>query len=65
LVKGAVAAGAVIVRDVEDSAYGTRGGVVVDPAGHRWFVTSVVEELSWEEKARRATAEGDVFIKAD
>ncbi|SHM99226.1 VOC family protein [Cryptosporangium aurantiacum] len=33
----AVAAGATLERPVADGPYG-RGGVVVDPSGHRWFL---------------------------
>jgi PhnB protein len=64
VVKDAVAAGAVIVRDIDDSAYGTRSGAVVDPEGHRWFVSSVIEELSLEDKVARAADEGDVVTIA-
>jgi predicted enzyme related to lactoylglutathione lyase len=38
VVDRAVAAGAVLERPVADSPYG-RGGVVLDPAGHRWMVS--------------------------
>jgi uncharacterized glyoxalase superfamily protein PhnB len=41
VVASAVAAGAVLERPVADSPYG-RGGVVVDPDGHRWMVSSEV-----------------------
>jgi uncharacterized glyoxalase superfamily protein PhnB len=38
VVAAAVAAGAALERPVADSPYG-RGGVVVDPDGHRWMVS--------------------------
>jgi uncharacterized glyoxalase superfamily protein PhnB len=38
VVAAAVAAGAVLERPVTDAPYG-RGGVVVDPDGHRWMVS--------------------------
>jgi uncharacterized glyoxalase superfamily protein PhnB len=38
VVERAVAAGGVLERPVTDSPYG-RGGVVVDPSGHRWMVS--------------------------
>ena len=38
VVAAAVAAGAVLERPVADSPYG-RGGVVLDPNGHRWMVS--------------------------
>ena len=60
----AVGWGATIVRDIADSPYGTRSGVLVDPFGHRWFVATKMENLSWQEKARRAATEGDVLTVA-
>ncbi len=65
VVAAAVAAGANVVREVADSAYGTRSGVLVDPFGHRWFVATRTEDLSWAEKARRAAGEGDTLTVAD
>jgi predicted enzyme related to lactoylglutathione lyase len=38
VVAAAIAAGAVLERPVTDAPYG-RGGVVVDPDGHRWMVS--------------------------
>jgi predicted enzyme related to lactoylglutathione lyase len=38
VVDAAVAAGATLDRPVGDSPYG-RGGVVIDPSGHRWMVS--------------------------
>ncbi|GAA1846062.1 VOC family protein [Pseudonocardia ailaonensis] len=42
VVARAVAAGATLHREVTDSPYG-RGGVVVDPSGHRWMVSREAE----------------------
>lgn len=64
VVAQAVGSGATAVRDVADSAYGTRRGVVVDPFGHRWFVATKTDDLTWEEKARRAAGEGDTLTVA-
>ena len=50
----AVAAGATVVRPVENQFYGDRSGQFVDPFGHRWSVASHVEDVSPEEMERRA-----------
>ncbi|WP_219412697.1 VOC family protein [Pseudonocardia nigra] len=56
----AVAAGAVLERPVADSPHG-RGGVVLDPAGHRWMVSAagvrpgeVVYASLWTPESARA-----------
>ncbi len=52
----AVAAGATVLRAVEDQFYGDRSGQFEDPFGHRWNVASHVEDVPPEEMARRAEA---------
>ncbi|MCB1876372.1 MAG: VOC family protein [Chromatiales bacterium] len=52
----AIAAGAEIVRAVEDQFYGDRTGTLKDPFGHIWFVGTHKEDLSPEEIQRRAEA---------
>jgi PhnB protein len=59
VVARAVAAGATVVRPVEDQFYGERGGQVVDPFGHRWSISTVIEQLSPEEMHRRAEQQPD------
>ena len=54
VVRRAVAAGATIVRPVEDQFYGDRTGGFEDPFGHRWSVATHVEDVSPEEMGRRA-----------
>ena len=54
----AIAAGAEIVRAVEDQFYGHRSGQFIDPWGHRWSVQQVIEEVSDEEMSRRMAAMG-------
>ena len=49
----AAAAGAIIVREVQNQPYGDRAGTLRDPFGHRWMVASRKEELSKEEMERR------------
>jgi len=49
----AVAAGAVVVRPVEDQFYGDRSGWLKDPFGHEWTLSTHVEDVSDEEMGRR------------
>jgi len=53
LAANAVAAGATILKPVEDQFYGDRTGRLKDPFGHVWIVATVLEELSLEEMQRR------------
>jgi PhnB protein len=55
LANQAVAAGAVILRPVEDQFYGDRGGKLIDPYGHLWWIATHKEDVSPEEIRRRAT----------
>jgi PhnB protein len=50
----AIQAGAKQLRPVEDQFYGDRSGQFEDPYGHRWSVSSHVEDVSPEEMGRRA-----------
>ena len=50
----AVKAGAKVTRPLETQFYGDRGGALEDPFGHRWYLSSRVEEVSPEEMKRRA-----------
>lgn len=50
----AVAAGAKLVRPVENQFYGARSGKLQDPFGHTWIVGTQIEEVSPEEMKRRA-----------
>ena len=52
----AVAAGAVVVRPLEDHFYGERSGTVRDPFGHEWLLGGHLEDVSTEEMQRRYTA---------
>ena len=53
LAKQAVAAGAKIIRPVEDQFYGDRSGQLADPFGHLWIVSTHQEDVSLEEIQRR------------
>jgi len=52
----AVAAGATVERPVENQFYGDRNGAIVDPFGHRWTISTHVEDVSEEEMQRRMEA---------
>jgi PhnB protein len=52
----AVAAGAKVLRSVQDQFYGDRSGTLTDPYGHVWHVSTHKEDLSMEEIGRRAAA---------
>ncbi len=52
----AVAAGATVVRPLQDQFYGERSGTVRDPFGHEWLLGGHLETLSTEEMQRRYTA---------
>jgi PhnB protein len=56
LAKQAVAAGAKLVRQVEDQFYGDRSGLLEDPFGHRWSVATRKEDMTPEEMRKRAKA---------
>jgi PhnB protein len=55
-VRQAVAAGATLVRPVEDRFYGDRSGILADPFGHVWNLATHKEDVSPEEMARRSEA---------
>jgi PhnB protein len=52
----AIAAGGKADRPVEDQFYGDRSGTLVDPFGHRWTLSTHVEDVSDEEMQRRMAA---------
>lgn len=57
-VERAVAAGAKILRPVEDQFYGDRSGFIQDPFGHLWGIATHVEDVSpheMEERAKKVT----------
>lgn len=49
----AVAAGARVVTDLSNSAFGQRGGRVKDPFGNIWWVVAHVEDVSEDEIWKR------------
>jgi PhnB protein len=50
----ALAAGATSLREVQDEFYGDRTGQLEDPFGHRWSVSTHVEDVCPEEMEKRA-----------
>ena len=52
----ALKAGAKELRAVENQFYGDRSGQFEDPFGHRWSVSTHVEDVPPEEMAKRAAA---------
>ena len=54
----ATAAGATVVRPLENQFYGDRSATWDDPFGHRWTINTHVEDVSPEEIGRRAAEMG-------
>ncbi len=52
----AIAAGASVLREVEDQFYGDRMGSLKDPFGHIWSIMTHQEDLSFEEMQTRMDA---------
>lgn len=52
----AVAAGAKLLRAVQDQFYGDRSGQLRDPYGHVWSIATHKEDVSPEEMKKRAAA---------
>jgi PhnB protein len=50
----AMAAGAASIRPVADQFYGDRSRMFEDPFGHRWNVTTHIEDVSPEDMAARS-----------
>jgi PhnB protein len=51
-----LAAGAKLLKPVQDQFYGDRSGTFTDPFGHNWTVATHKEDVSPEEIKRRAAA---------
>lgn len=50
----AIGAGAKELRGVEDQFYGDRSGQIEDPFGHRWSLSTHIEDVPPDEMAKRA-----------
>lgn len=60
----AVAAGATVMRPLANMFWGDRFGVVTDPFGHVWGLSTHIEDVPPEEMARRAEAAMKEFAKS-
>ncbi len=58
VVARAVAAGAKLTEVVENKFYGDRAGAVEDPYGHKWHVSTRIENLTNAQIKKRAAAAG-------
>ena len=58
MIAQAVAAGARVTRAAEDQFYGDRSGQIEDPFGHRWAISTHIEDVSDEEIKRRMALMG-------
>ncbi len=54
--KRAVSAGAKELRPLQNQFYGDRSGTISDPFGHKWTISTHVEDVSPEEMQRRMAA---------
>jgi len=54
VVARAVAAGAKILKPVQDQFYGDRSGFIQDPFGHFWGIATHIEDVSPKEMQERA-----------
>lgn len=55
-IQQAVAAGATVFRQLANQFSGDRSGTIQDPFGHRWTLTTHIEDVSDEEMNRRLGA---------
>jgi PhnB protein len=54
VVDRAVGKGATLLQPIENRFYGDRSGQIVDPWGHKWSVSTHVEDVAPDEMQRRA-----------
>ena len=55
----AVAAGAKVLRPLQDQFYGDRSGTIADPFGHKWHLATRKEVVTPEEMQRRWDTMGE------
>jgi PhnB protein len=56
--KGAIDAGGKVQRELANQFYGDRTGTLIDPFGHKWTISTHVEDVTPEEMESRAKAAG-------
>ena len=52
----AVAAGAKLLQPAEDKFYGDRNAAIEDPFGHKWYISTHIEDVPPDEINRRVAA---------
>lgn len=52
-VEAAAAAGATLLRPAADQSFGERVAVLLDPFGHRWMLSQMIEQVDPREMQRR------------
>ena len=52
----AIVAGAKLLQPIENKFYGDRLGTIEDPFGHKWYISTHIEDVPPEEIGRRAAA---------
>jgi PhnB protein len=55
MIRRAVAAGALVLREPQDQFYGERSGTLRDPFGHEWNIGHQIEQVTPAEMQRRYT----------
>ena len=55
-IKRALNAGAKEIMPIKDEFYGLRVGVICDPFGHKWHISTPIETVSFEEMQKRCDA---------
>jgi PhnB protein len=60
----AVRLGATSLQEPADQTHGNRHSTILDPFGHRWMLSQVIEQLSTEEYAAREEASGQWSVSA-
>lgn len=54
VVERAIAAGAKLIKPVEDMFYGDRSGVILDPYGYKWHISTHIEDVTPAQMKKRA-----------
>ena len=52
----AIKAGATVERPLQNQFYGDRSGTLIDPFGHRWTLSTHIEDVAPDEMQRRMEA---------
>jgi PhnB protein len=56
ITKKSIEAGAKLDRPVENMFYGDRQGTITDPFGHKWFISTHIEDVTPDEMKKRMAA---------